>query len=61
MEEHFEKLLLALTVEQTAQVLQLGKALVYDMIRSGRLRSFRVGRKIRVPRSALIEFLDISA
>lgn len=61
MEEHFEKLPLALTVEQTAQVLQLGKALVYDMIRSGRLRSFRVGLKIRVPRSALIEFLDISA
>lgn len=52
---------LALTVEQTAQVLQLGKSLVYEMVRSGQLRSLRVGRKIRIPRSALLEFLDCSA
>lgn len=52
---------LALTVDQTAKVLQLGKSLVYEMVRSGQLRSLRVGRKIRIPRSALLEFLGCSA
>lgn len=59
--KNIDDLPLALTVEQTAHVLQLGKALVYEMIRSGKLRSLRVGRKIRVPRSALLELLDAPA
>lgn len=49
---------LVLTVKETAEVLQIGKALVYDLVRSGKLRSLRIGRKIRVPRSALAEYLS---
>ena len=56
-----ENLPLALTVDQAAQVLQLGKSLVYNLVRCGKLRSLRVGRKIRIPRDALLEFLSISA
>lgn len=52
---------LALTVEQTAQVLQLGKPRIYELVRSGELRSLRIGRKIRIPQSALLEFLNASA
>lgn len=51
---------LVLTVKETAEVLQIGKALVYDLVRSGKLRSLRIGRKIRVPRSALAEYLNSS-
>lgn len=54
----FANLPLALTVSQAAEVLQLGKSLVYALVRCGRLRSLRVGRKIRIPRDALREFLD---
>lgn len=51
---------LVLTVEETAEVLQIGKALVYELVRSGKLRSLRIGRKVRVPRSALSEYLNHS-
>lgn len=56
--ENLDYLPLALTVEQTAHVLQLGKTRIYELTRSGKLRSLRVGRKIRIPRSALLEFLN---
>lgn len=62
--DYFDKdtnnLPLALTVEQVAQVLQLGKPRIYELVRSGKLRSLRIGRKIRVPKSALAELLDSS-
>ena len=56
--ENLDYLPLALTVEQTAHVLQLGKTHIYELTRSGKLRSLRGGRKIRIPRSALLEFLN---
>ena len=30
----------------------------YELIRSGQIRSVRIGRQIRIPRDALLEFLD---
>ena len=30
----------------------------YQLIRSGQIRSVRIGRQIRIPREALLEFLD---
>lgn len=59
--ENFDTLPLALTVAETAELLQLGKSSVYALVRCGQLRCLRVGRKIRVPRSALLEFLNCSA
>ena len=44
---------LFLTVEQTAAVLGIGRNTTYDMVRSGRIKSVRLGRKIRIPKSAL--------
>lgn len=61
MNGNFESLPLVLTVEQTAQVLQLGKTRVYELVRLGKLRSLRIGRKIRVPKNALLDFLDTPA
>lgn len=61
MNGNFKSLPLVLTVEQTAQVLQLGKTRVYELVRSGKLRSLRIGRKIRVPKNALLDFLDTPA
>ena len=39
-------------------ILGIGRNTVYALVRSGRLRSIRVGRQVRIPKNALIEFLE---
>jgi excisionase family DNA binding protein len=38
--------------------LNLGRTVMYELIRSGRLRSVRVGKLRLIPSSALVEFID---
>jgi excisionase family DNA binding protein len=45
------------TVEQAAHALKIGKNTAYDLVRSGQIRSVRIGCQIRIPKSALMEFL----
>lgn len=47
-----------LTVSEVMEVLGCGRRTAYDLVASGALRSVRLGRAIRIPRSALREFLD---
>ena len=56
--KNLEDLPLALTVEEAAAVLKIGRSLAYEMVRSGRLKSLRIGHKIRISRSALADFLE---
>lgn len=44
--------------EEVCPLLGLGRNSVYALIHSGMLRSIRVGRKILVPTSAIIDFLN---
>ena len=44
--------------EEAAPMLGVGRNGVYDLIRSGALRSIRIGRKILIPVSAIEEFLS---
>ncbi|WP_161881482.1 helix-turn-helix domain-containing protein [Deinococcus alpinitundrae] len=44
--------------EEAAPMLGVGRNGVYDLIRSGALRSIRIGRKILIPMSAIEEFLN---
>ncbi|MCQ2414066.1 MAG: helix-turn-helix domain-containing protein [Clostridia bacterium] len=46
-----------LTVNETAKLLRTGKNKTYDVIRSGRLQSIKIGGKILVPKMRLIEFI----
>jgi excisionase family DNA binding protein len=48
-----------LRVEEAAQALGIGRALVYDLIRSGRLRSFKVGSRRLIPVSAIDEAITL--
>lgn len=48
---------LVLTVSDVSKILGIGMNTAYDLIRSGAIKSVRVGRQIRVPKSALLEFL----
>jgi excisionase family DNA binding protein len=49
---------LAYRPEEAGVKLGLGRTTVYAEIRSGRLRSFRVGKRRLVPASALITYID---
>jgi excisionase family DNA binding protein len=46
-----------LTVPEVMAVLRLGRCTVYDLIRSGRLESVKVGRSRRVPAAAVDAFV----
>jgi excisionase family DNA binding protein len=44
-----------LRVEEAAQLLGIGRSLAYDLIRSGQLRSIKIGRRRLVPLDAIAE------
>ena len=48
-----------LRIEEAAQLLKIGRSAVYDLIRTGRLRSFKVGRSRRIPRDAIAKTIDL--
>ena len=50
---------LVLTPVETAKLLRIGRATVYEQIRQGTIPSIRMGRKILVPRRALEKLLDV--
>lgn len=54
---NYAQLPLILTVKEVAEVLGLGRNTVYELVRQGKIRSIRIGRQIKVPKSALVEFL----
>ena len=54
----FEDLPLILTVEEAGQILRVGRNTAYDLVRCGKLPSVRVGKQIRIPRQALLDYLS---
>jgi excisionase family DNA binding protein len=46
-----------LKVKEVAAILRCGKNQAYELIQRGEIRSVRIGRAVRVTRSALEEFL----
>ena len=53
-----DELPLVLRVEDLMPILDIGRNTAYELVRSGRIRSVKVGRQIRVPRDAVVEFLN---
>ena len=54
----FENLPLLLTVGEMASVLRIGRNSAYQLVRDSNIQSIHVGRSIRVPRNALIQFVE---
>ena len=48
---------LIMTVEDLMPILLIGRNTAYELVRSGRIKSIRIGRQIRITRDALIEYL----
>ncbi len=46
------------TVEQIAEILQIGRDKVYALLRTGQLRSIKIGKLRRITDRHLAEFLD---
>lgn len=53
----FDDLPLTLRVEELMSILGIGRNTAYELIRSGQIRSIRVGRQLRVPKDAVLDFL----
>ena len=47
-----------LRVEDLKGVLDIGRNSAYALVRSGQIRSVKVGRQLRVPRKAVLEFMN---
>ena len=56
-----EDLPVTLRVVDLMPLLDVGRNTAYELVRSGQIRSIKVGRGYRIPREALIEFLSGSA
>lgn len=54
---HFEELPLALHVKDLVPLLSISRNTAYALVRSGHIRSIRVGRCYIIPRDAISEFL----
>ena len=52
-----DELPLALRVEDLMPILGIGRNTAYELVRSGQIRSIKIGRQIRVPRDAVVDFL----
>lgn len=52
-----DELPLVLTAAEAAKVLRIGLSSTYALIRCGSLRCIRIGRKYRIPRQSIIDYL----
>lgn len=61
MPHSLEDLPLVLRVEDLMPILGIGRNTAYDLVRSGQIKSIKVGVQYRIPRSAVEEFISGSA
>ena len=55
-----EDIPLVLRVEDLSRALGIGRNTAYELVRSGQIRSIRIGRQLRIPRDKLQRFLNIA-
>ena len=53
----FEELPLTLRVEDLMPILNIGRNTAYELVRSGKIRSIRSGRQLRIPKDAIQDYL----
>ena len=54
----FDKLPMLLSVEELMPVLRIGISTAYELVRSGQIFSIRVGRQFRIPKQAVLDFIQ---
>lgn len=58
MQNESNTVTLVVTVEDLARLLAIGRNTAYTLVRSGKIRSIKVGRKYLIPKTAVDEYLD---
>lgn len=56
----YDDLPLTLRVEDLMPILGIGRNTAYELVKSGQIKSIHIGRQIRVPKDALMEYLNIA-
>ena len=54
----FDELPLTIRVEDLTSILDIGRNTDYDMVRCKKIRSIRIGKQLRIPKDALVEYLS---
>jgi len=54
----FENYSDVVTVEQLSEMLKIGRNTAYELVRANIIPSVRVGRGIRIPKTAIITYLN---
>ena len=45
------------SVEEVMDMLHLGRVTVYELLKSGKIKALKVGRKYIIPKKSVIEFI----
>ena len=53
----FDELPLTLRVGDLMPILGIGRNTTYELVRSGKIRSIRIGRQLRIPKDAIQDYL----
>ena len=56
----FDELPLTLRVEDLTSILDIGRNTAYELVRCGKIRSIRIGKQLRIPKQAVIDYLNSS-
>ena len=54
----FDDLPLTLRVEDLMPILNIGRNTAYELVRSKQIYSVKIGRQLRIPKQALIDYLE---
>ena len=47
-----------LTISEIQEILNIGRNSAYELLRDGRIAAFRVGKKWRIPKQSVLDFLS---
>lgn len=47
-----------LTISELREILSIGRNAVYDLLNSGDIQAFRIGRNWKVPKDAVIQYIN---
>ena len=56
----YDELPLTLRVEDLMPILGIGRNTAYELVRSKQIFSVKIGRQLRIPKQALIDYLSSS-
>ena len=54
----YDELPAVLSMSELTTLLQVSRNTAYSLVRSGRIASVRAGRQFRIPKTAVLDFLD---